>query len=167
MNLQSSSIRISWASRRYNCEIIFEAARIPILKNMHIFVFTRHFLNFVTKENIKMESHPFYHIICDWFSWRWKKILKWLTNTEFFKTANFWKKIVKISWTGPWVSRIDWCKGHWCGSTFMAVKRKLKNRQKMHFFASSLWKSVTNYVIEWMGLNFDVFFGFQQIPCYA
>jgi hypothetical protein len=28
-------------------------------------------------------------------------------------------------------------------------------------------KSVTNYVIEWMGLNFDVFPGFQQIPCYA
>ena len=28
-------------------------------------------------------------------------------------------------------------------------------------------RSVTNYVIEWMGLNFDVFPGFQQIPCYA
>ena len=35
------------------------------------------------------------------------------------------------------------------------------------FFAWSPWKSVTNYVIEWMGLNFDVFPGFQQIPCYA
>jgi hypothetical protein len=23
------------------------------------------------------------------------------------------------------------------------------------------------YVIKWMGLNFDVFPGFQQIPCYA
>ena len=22
-----------------------------------------------TRENIKIESHPFYHIICDWFSW--------------------------------------------------------------------------------------------------
>jgi hypothetical protein len=30
--------------------------------------------------------------------------------------------------------------------------------------AWSLWKSVTNYVIEWMGLNFS---DFQQIPCYA
>ena len=28
-------------------------------------------------------------------------------------------------------------------------------------------RSVTNYVVEWMGLNFDVFPGFQQIPCYA
>ena len=30
------------------------------------------------------------------------------------------------------------------------------------FFASSPWKSVTNYVIEWMRLNFDVFPGFQH-----
>jgi hypothetical protein len=30
-----------------------------------------------------------------------------------------------------------------------------------------IWKSVTNYVIEWMWLNFDVFPGSQQIPCYA
>ena len=36
--------------------------------------------------------------------------------------------------------------------------------QKKKFFASSPWKSVTNYVIEWTGLNFDVFPGFQQIP---
>ena len=35
------------------------------------------------------------------------------------------------------------------------------------FFAWSPWKSVTNYVIEWMGLNFDVFPSFQEIPCYA
>ena len=35
------------------------------------------------------------------------------------------------------------------------------------FLASSPWKSVTNYVIEWMRLNSDVFPGFQQIPCYA
>ena len=28
----------------------------------------------------------------------------------------------KISWIGPWVSRIDWCKGQWCGSTYMAVR---------------------------------------------
>ena len=29
---------------------------------------------------------------------------------------------MKISWIGPWVSRIDWCEGHWCGSTFMDVR---------------------------------------------
>ena len=28
---------------------------------------TRNFLE--TRENTKIESHPFYHIICDWFSW--------------------------------------------------------------------------------------------------
>ena len=34
-------------------------------------------------------------------------------------------------------------------------------------FFSAPWKSVTNFVIEWMGLNFNVFPGFQQIPSYA
>ena len=29
---------------------------------------------------------------------------------------------MKISWIGPWVSRIDWCKGHWFCSTHVAVR---------------------------------------------
>ena len=35
------------------------------------------------------------------------------------------------------------------------------------FFASFLLKSVQIYMVEWMGQNFDVFPGFQKIPCYA
>ena len=68
-----------------------------------------------------------------------------------------------------------------------AVWHKLKNRQKMHFlcvfrpflslcwtasrlyrlshinvlFASSPWKLVTNFVLEWMGLNFYDYDGLQ------
>jgi hypothetical protein len=30
-----------------------------------------------------------------------------LKKTEFFKIANSQKEIVKISWIGPWISRID------------------------------------------------------------
>jgi hypothetical protein len=30
----------------------------------------------------------------------------------FFKIANSQKIFVNISWIGPWVSRIDLCKGH-------------------------------------------------------
>jgi hypothetical protein len=30
-----------------------------------------------------------------------------LKKTEFFKIAKSQKKFVKISWIGPWVSRID------------------------------------------------------------
>jgi hypothetical protein len=30
-----------------------------------------------------------------------------LKKTEFFKITNSQKKFVKISWIGPWVSRID------------------------------------------------------------
>ena len=34
-------------------------------------------------------------------------------------------------------------------------------------FASFPWKSVQINMVEWMGLNFDFFHGFQKIPCYA
>ena len=48
---------------------------------------------------------------------------------------------MKISWIGPWVSRIDQCEGQtiiYKLSGFEAVRHKLKNglkTQKMHFFA--------------------------------
>ena len=128
---------------------------------------------------------------------------------------------LKISGIGPWVSRIDRCKGHWCSSTYIDVRlsdisSKIANNTKnaflacfrayvrqpyshthwaksmplasinpitqgpiyeifarkfwelailknsiflsqpfcFLFFASSLWKSVANYVLEWMELNF-------------
>ena len=35
------------------------------------------------------------------------------------------------------------------------------------YFASFPWKSAQIYMVEWMGWNFDVFSGFQKIPCYA
>ena len=40
-------------------------------------------------------------------------------------------------------------------------------QKKKIFFASFSWKSVQIYMVEWMGWNFDVFFGFQKIPYYA
>ena len=40
-------------------------------------------------------------------------------------------------------------------------------RKKNFFFASFPWKSAQIYMVEWMGRNFDVFPGFQKIPCYA
>ena len=33
--------------------------------------------------------------------------------------------------------------------------------------ASYPLKSIQIYMVEWMGRNFDVFPGFQKIPCYA
>ena len=41
----------------------------------------RNFLE--TRENIKISTHPFYHVNLDWFSWEWSK-------KKFFL---FWKKI--------------------------------------------------------------------------
>jgi hypothetical protein len=78
-----------------------------------------------TKENIKIESHPFYHKICDWFSWGWskKKIQNGrLKKTEFFNSPNSQNFFTKMSWIGSWVSMIDWCGRHWCGSTWMVVR---------------------------------------------
>ena len=40
-------------------------------------------------------------------------------------------------------------------------------KKKKFFFASFPWKSAQIYMVEWMGQNFDVFAGFQKIPCYA
>ena len=45
-----------------------------------------------------------------------------LKKTEFFNFAKSWAISAKISWIGPWVSRIDWCEGHQCDSTYMAVR---------------------------------------------
>ena len=63
---------------------------------------------------------------------------KKIQNGRFFKIAIFQnRQISKLSWIGSWVSRIDWCKGHWCSSTYMVVR--LSNvtawkHKKMHFF---------------------------------
>ena len=45
-----------------------------------------------------------------------------LKKTEFFNFVKSWAISAKISWIGPWVSRIDWCKEHQCDSTYMAVR---------------------------------------------
>ena len=69
----------------------------------------------------------------------------WIGHFEFiFSKKNFfsWKKIKmadseklsfskppilnfffsKISWIGPWVSGINWCEGHQCGSTYICCQ---------------------------------------------
>ena len=45
-----------------------------------------------------------------------------LKKRSFFNSVNSQYFFVKISWIGPWVSRIDWCEGHWWGSTYMVVR---------------------------------------------
>ena len=45
-----------------------------------------------------------------------------LKKTEIFNFAISWAISAKISWIGSWVSRIEWCEGHWSGSTYMAVR---------------------------------------------
>ena len=37
-----------------------------------------------------------------------------LKKSFFSNSANSQNYFVKISWLGPWISRIDWCEGHLC-----------------------------------------------------
>ena len=65
------------------------------------------------------------------FSLRWsKKKLFFLKKRNqnghsknlIFQLRQFLIFFMKISWIGPWVSRIDWCEGYWCGSIYMVVR---------------------------------------------
>ena len=83
----------------------------------------RNFLE--ARENIKILTHPLYHINFYSFSliFLTKKIkMADSKKTEIFKIANSQYFFVKISWSSPWVSKIHWCEGHWYGSTYMAVR---------------------------------------------
>ena len=90
----------------------------------------RNFLE--TRENIKILTHPFYHMNLGWFSWEWSKKIFFffekkiqngrLKKSSFFKIANSQNFFAKISQIRPWVSRIEWWEGHRCSSTYMAVR---------------------------------------------
>ena len=41
---------------------------------------------------------------------------------SFSSSANSQYFLTKILWIGPWVSRIDWCEGHWCSLTYMVMR---------------------------------------------
>ena len=80
---------------------------------------------------IKIESHPFYPMICPWFWWGWsKKKSKWPTQkNEIFKTTNSQKNFAKLSRISPWVYWINW--------------------RERHFFATSPSKSgkIVNFIL--------------------
>ena len=67
------------------------------------------------RENIIIESHPFYHLICYWFSWGWskksfflKKNIKMANSKKMsFSKSPILKNFVKLLWIGPWVG-LDW-----------------------------------------------------------
>ena len=84
-----------------------------------------------TRVIIKIPKNPCYPINGNWFSLGWsKKKIFWKKNqngwlkktTEIFNSPNSQYFFAKISWIGPWVSRINWCKGHQCGSTYIVIK---------------------------------------------
>ena len=56
-------------------------------------------------------------------NWRKKFKMADFSKWPFFKIANSRFFFAKISEIGPWVSWVDWCEGHWCGSICMVVRR--------------------------------------------
>ena len=73
----------------------------------------RNFLE--TRENIKISTHPFYHINLGWFSWEWSKIFFFffekkiqngrLKKSSFSSSANSQYFLAKISWIGSLISK--------------------------------------------------------------
>ena len=43
-------------------------------------------------------------------------------KTSFSSSANSQYFFMKISGIGPWVSKINWCERHWCGSIYMVIR---------------------------------------------
>jgi hypothetical protein len=72
-----------------------------------------------TRVSIKTLKSPCYPINVDWFSLRIKMAD---SKIEIFNSHNSQYFFAKMSWIGNWVSRIDWCEGHWCGSTYMVMR---------------------------------------------
>ena len=57
-------------------------------------------------------------------------------KTSFSSSANSQYFFMKFLWFGPWVSRIDWCEGHWNVSTYMVVRlsdKQPKNTKNTFF----------------------------------
>ena len=51
----------------------------------------------------------------------------------------------------PWANRINWCRGHWCGSTCMVIRLyniKALKQPKIAFFCFSI-STVTNTYLIW------------------
>ena len=75
------------------------------------------------------------------------KISKWPTQKKvIFQLRQLSIFFTKISWIGPWVGRIDFCKGHWCGSTYMVTRLSyisLQTGQKCVFWP--FWANVGQY----------------------
>ena len=83
----------------------------------------------------------------DWYSWEWskpkklKKKKKWPTQKKYF--------FAKISGIGPWVSKINWCEGHWYGSTYMVIKKENNIRSPIQTLFLYYSKNQIGFRISW------------------
>ena len=72
-----------------------------------------------------------------------------LKKTSFFNSVNSQYFFVKISWIRPWVSRIDWCKGHQCGSTYIVIRLSDRQKNAKQYQRKHMQHSVrTPYVVQ-------------------
>ena len=59
---------------------------------------------------------------------------------------------MKFLWFGPWVSRIDWCEGHWNVATYMVVRlsdKQPKNTKNTFFVCFWAYVGQPHDLISW------------------
>ena len=84
---------------------------------------------------------------------------------------------MKLSWIVSWVSRIDWCEGHWCGSTygpwhcptfvflgcFWGLRNILESRVTVGFWCQTIHKKFLRRFDTIFGLKMMVKSGLEKI----
>ena len=136
---------------------------------------------------IKIESHPFYSINFHWFAWGWdfqnrQLSIFFLQNFRDWSLGEYVELMQRLlMWLNWYMVHINALR---INLSYLHKDQSLKFLQKilriggsenlsffesaiwifvfhLIFFASSPWKSVKTYMVEWMGLNFDDYSGFQ------
>ena len=89
-----------------------------------------------------------------------------LKKSSFFKIANSQNFFAKISQIRPWVSRIEWCEGHWCSSTYMAVRLSDKSSKTASILKNALFLSRPFWIFFFKIFFFFAFFPWKLVKVY-
>ena len=103
-----------------------------------------------TRENIKIESRSFYHIICCWFSWGLSNFFFLKKNPKWpiFKMGVFQNRKFSIFFCENFM---DWCERHWCGSTYMVERlSNVSSETGKKCISQSFWGSKDVSTFWWL-----------------
>ena len=137
--------RIEWCERHW-CSSTYMAVRLSDKSSK------------TAKKCIFCTFWAVFELLSDSLTAIYVELLQYLSHHSILLTqGSIWEIFVKKFWelailkNELFLSRPFWI--------FFSKKKKK--------IASFPWKSAQIYMVEWMGRNFDLFPGFQKIPCYA